>query len=215
MGTPIRNQPSGLTSEPRISRWLAALATTPGLTAVKTGDAARELHVDDALRAAAVIGAGPVIDVGSGGGSPGLPLAATFPELEFHLLEASRRKCAFLERWAMEFPNVRVICERAEIHGWGDGRDRYAVALARALAPPAVALEWTLPLVRSGGLAVLFVGSAPTGDLATVAVALAARPLRADERLANGRRLALFEKIGPTPPEFPRRPGVARRRPLA
>ena len=207
-------QPCDLTADPRIGGWLDALVATPGLTAVRTAEAARELHVDDALSAAAVINAGPVVDVGSGGGSPGLPLAATFSTLEFDLLEASRRKCAFLERWAAEFPNTRVICERAEIYGRGDGRDRYAVALARALAPPAVALEWVLPLVRPGGRAVLFLGSAPTDGLDAVAQRLGACTLPADDRPAGDRRLALFEKVGPTPPEFPRRPGVARRRPL-
>ena len=93
--------------------------------------------------------AGPVIDVGSGGGSPGLPLAASLPGLRFDLLESSGRKCAFLSAAASDFPNVEVICARAEEHARVGGRDAYAVVLARALAPQAVAAEWCLPLVRA------------------------------------------------------------------
>lgn len=151
-----------------------------------------------------------MVDVGSGGGSPGIPLAAARPDLELVLLEAQRRKCDFLERAAREFPNVSVVCARAEDHGRGAGRDAYGVALARALAPPPVAAEWCLPLVREGGAAVLFVGpSAEASAVARAAETLAAVP----EPAPPG--LLLLRKIGPTPARFPRRPGLARKRPLA
>jgi 16S rRNA (guanine527-N7)-methyltransferase len=161
--------------------------------------------LDDALRAVAVVGEldGPIVDVGSGGGSPGIPLAAAFPDRDVTLLEAQRRKCDFLERWAP--PNARVVWGRAE----EQSPDTYGVALAKALAAPAVAVEWCLPLVRSGGAAVLWLG--PTADIDAVA--------RASGLVGGGRPeerdgLVVVPKVASTPPGFPRRPGVARKRPL-
>jgi 16S rRNA (guanine527-N7)-methyltransferase len=149
---------------------------------------------------------GPIVDVGSGGGAPGIPLAHALPEREVTLLEATRRKCDFLERWARELPNVRVVCGRAEeqpLEAWG-------VAVAKALAPPPVAAEWCLPLVAPGGAAVLYVG--PTAQAERVA--LVAERL-AGELEESPPGLLVVRKLGPTPPGFPRRPGVARKRPLA
>jgi 16S rRNA (guanine527-N7)-methyltransferase len=120
------------------------------------------------------------------------------------LLEAERRKCAFLEEWAP--PNARVVWGRAE----EQDTDWAGVALAKALAHPPTAAEWLLPLLRPGGLALLWVGpSAEPARVAAVAGRLAAEPEPAPAGF-----LAL-RKTGPTPPGFPRRPGVARKRPLA
>jgi len=183
---------------------------TPGLTAIRNEDEAREMLLHGAVAAAALLGDGPVVDVGSGGGSPGIPLATTRPDLDFVLLESNRRKCAFLQKTAAEFENVSIVCERAEEHAAGVGRDAYGTAVARALAAPSVAAEWSLPLVRPGGRAVLFVG--PTADLA--AVERAASELAAEvEESPPG--FFLLRKTGPTPERFPRRPGVAKKRPLA
>jgi len=151
-----------------------------------------------------------VVDVGSGGGSPGVPLAATRPDLDFVLLESNRRKCDFLRKATAEFENVSVACERAEEHAAGVGRDAYGTAVARALAAPPVAAEWCLPLVRSGGRAVLFVG--PRADLPAVERA-ASKLATAVEESPPG--FILLRKTGPTPERFPRRPGVAKKRPLA
>jgi 16S rRNA (guanine527-N7)-methyltransferase len=145
-----------------------------------------------------------VIDVGSGGGAPGIPLAHALPELEVVLLEAARRKCEFLEEWAP--PNARVVWGRAE----EQERDWAAAALAKALAPPQVAAEWCLPLVRPGGIVVLWVGeSADLDRVDRVATRLVA------ERAASEPGLCVLRKLGPTPAGFPRRVGVARKRPLA
>ena len=99
--------------------------------------------LDDALRAVDVVRAleGAIVDVGSGGGSPGIPLAASLPEREVVLLEAERRKCDFLERWAP--PNARVVWGRAE----EQETDVYGVALAKALAQPATAAR-VVPAAR-------------------------------------------------------------------
>jgi len=148
---------------------------------------------------------GPIVDVGSGGGAPGIPLAHALPEREVVLLEAERRKCAFLERCAP--PNARVVWGRAE----EQETDWAGAAVAKALAPPPVAAEWCLPLVRPGGIAVLWVGETAEPDsVAAVAARLAAEP--AADAPAG---LLVLRKRGPTPPGFPRRTGVARKRPLA
>jgi len=122
------------------------------------------------------------------------------------LLEANGRKCSFLREVTSEIPNVTVVQGRAE----EQEPDGFGVALAKALAPPPVAAEWCLPLVAPGGAAVLFVG--PTADAEAVG--------RVSERVGGGPAeqlpgLLVVPKLEPTPPGFPRRPGVARKRPLA
>jgi 16S rRNA (guanine527-N7)-methyltransferase len=191
-----------------LERWLEALVATPGLTAISDVASARRVLVDDALKALAVVrsASGDVIDVGSGGGSPGIPLAVELPNRRFTLLEAERRKCAFLSRQTEGLPNVEVVWGRAEsqpVDSWG-------VALAKALAQPPIAAELCLPLVRPGGLAILWVGE--TADATQVARA-ASRLAAALEPGPPG--LLLLRKQGPTPPGFPRRPGMAKKRPLA
>lgn len=195
-------------TDPRLERWLEAVVATRGLTSIGDVEEARLLHLEDSLRAVEVVRRfdGPVVDVGSGGGAPGIPLAAALPEREVTLLESSRRKCVFLERWAREFPNVRVVCGRAEeqpVDSWG-------VAVAKAVARPTVAAEWCLPLVAPGGAAVLFVGpTAEAEHVGSVGKRLAA------ELAESLPGLLVLRKLGPTPEGFPRRPGVARKRPLA
>ena len=166
------------------------------------------MHVDESLAAVAVVQRfdGPIVDVGSGGGAPGIPLAAVLPERRVTLLEANGRKCAFLREAAGEFSNVAVVQGRAE----EQETDRFGVAVAKALASPPVAAEWCLPLVAPGGAVVLYVG--PTADPAAVS--------RVSERLGGGPAerlpgLLVLQKLESTPPGFPRRPGVAKKRPLA
>jgi 16S rRNA (guanine527-N7)-methyltransferase len=189
-----------------LERWLDALVEIPGLTSL-TGHDARRVHLEESLAAVGVVQEfeGPIIDVGSGGGAPGIPLAVELSEREVTLLEASRRKCTFLERWARELPNVRVVCGRAEeqpVDAWG-------VAVAKALARPPVAAEWCLPLVAPGGAAILFTGPSAEAER----VALVAEQI-AGELVVGPPGLLVLRKVGPTPAGFPRRPGVARKRPL-
>jgi 16S rRNA (guanine527-N7)-methyltransferase len=161
--------------------------------------------LDDALRALELVRSlgGSIVDVGSGGGSPGIPLALSLPDSEVTLLEAERRKCDFLERWAPA--NARVVWGRAE----EQETDVYGVALAKALALPPVAAEWCLPLVRPGGAVVLWLG--PNADLdllARVSVQLGGGPPETRDGLV------VLPKLIPTPPGFPRRAGIAKKRPL-
>jgi 16S rRNA (guanine527-N7)-methyltransferase len=181
---------------------------TPGLTSLRDPHEARRALLDDALRGVEVVRHldGPIVDVGSGGGTPGIPLAAALPDRRVTLLEAQRRKCEFLRSWQGELPNVDVVWGRAE----EQDVEAYCVAVAKALAPPVVAAELCLPLVREGGAAVLWVG--PTADTAQVG--------RASKRLAGQLEpappgLLVLRKVGPTPTGFPRRPGMAKKRPLA
>jgi 16S rRNA (guanine527-N7)-methyltransferase len=193
---------------------LESALATPGITALADPEEAWRVLVEEALIALPYVLEGPVVDVGSGTGSPGTPLAAHLPRVHFDLLESSRRKCTFLEAATAEFSNVSVVRARAEEHGRGAGRDAYALAVARALAPQPVALEWCLPLVRPGGMLVLY-AAAPAPDLDRVAAELAAAPAEIVQDAARAdRTLLLFRKLGPTPERFPRRPGVARRKPL-
>jgi 16S rRNA (guanine527-N7)-methyltransferase len=185
--------------------WLAALVSTPGLTAIDDAGEARRTLLEDSLRGVELVSryGGPVVDVGSGGGIPGIPLAAALPERDVTLLEANGRKCEFLREWAP--PNARVLQGRAE----EQEPDAFGVAVAKALAPPAVAAEWCLPLVHTGGAAVLWVG--PTADAARVARVAA----QLGAELAEEEGFFVLHKVAPTPPGFPRRTGVARKRPLA
>jgi 16S rRNA (guanine527-N7)-methyltransferase len=187
----------------QLDDWLHAVVATPGLTALSLADARRVL-LDDSLRAVPLVERfeGPVIDVGSGGGAPGIPIAVALPERSVTLLEAERRKAEFLERWAP--PNARAVWGRAE----EQERDSFGVAVAKALAHPPTAAEWCLALVRPGGAAILFVGE--TADLD--AVGHVSRQLGGgppEER--DG--LVVLPKLAPTPEGFPRRAGVARKRP--
>jgi 16S rRNA (guanine527-N7)-methyltransferase len=164
--------------------------------------------LEDSLRGVRIVGEleGPVVDVGSGGGAPGIPLAFSLPDRKVTLIEAERRKADFLGRWTERLPNLEVVWGRAE----EQETDRYGVAVAKALAPPPAAAEWLLPLVRPSGSVVLWVG--PSVDLAAVArVAGLVGGGVPEER--DG--LVVISKLGPTPDGFPRRPGMARKRPLA
>jgi len=189
-----------------LDAWLAAVVATPGLTAIDDLGAARAALLDDSLRGVELVSAaaGPIVDVGSGGGAPGIPLAHALPEREVVLLEAERRKCAFLEQWAP--PNARVVWGRAE----EQETDWAGVAVAKALAHPPTAAEWCLPLVREGGAVLLWVGpSADAGRVAQVAERIGGALAEAPPGFL------LLRKLGPTPPGFPRRVGVAKKRPLA
>jgi 16S rRNA (guanine527-N7)-methyltransferase len=164
--------------------------------------------LDDALAGLEVVRRydGPIVDVGSGGGTPGIPLAASLPERAVTLLEAERRKTEFLERWTGELPNLRAVWGRAE----EQPNETFGVAVAKALARPPVAAEWCLPLVQEGGVVVLWVGPSVDED----AVARAAAKL-AGEVVESAPGFLVLRKTGPTPAGFPRRPGIAKKRPLA
>ena len=191
-----------------LERWLEEAIATRGVTGIDDREVARRVLLDDALRASPLLERfpGAVVDVGSGGGTPGIPLAAVCRDRSFSLLEAERRKCDFLERVTATLENVEVIWGRAE----EQAPDTYGVALAKALAKPPVAAELCLPLVVPNGVVILWLGeSAELDAVAKVAEQLNARL----EQDLEG--LVVLRKLGATPAGFPRRPGMAKKRPLA
>ena len=166
-----------------LEHWLEELLATPGVTGVDDREAARRVLLDDALRAAPLLERfpGAVVDVGSGGGTPGIPLAAVLPERFFTLLEAERRKCDFLERVTTSLDNVAVVWGRAE----EQTPDTYGVALAKALAKPPVAAELCLPLVAPDGVAILWLGRVGGSRRGGVRLGTAQRSARGGSRTAS------------------------------
>jgi 16S rRNA (guanine527-N7)-methyltransferase len=164
------------------------------------------------------------IDVGSGAGFPGLPLAIAFPGIEMALLEATAKKTAFLEHVVAALGLDRVTVETAraeELAREAAHRDSYHLAVARALAPLPVALELCLPFVRPGGRLILPRGSdlaaqVDAGRLAASGLGARLLPPRPVDvaGLPENRTLVVAEKIAPTDQRYPRRTGVAAKRPL-
>jgi len=193
-------------------------------SAVRDRERAVDVHLADSLAALdlGLFGAGQaLLDIGAGAGFPGLPLAVALPECRFTLLESQRRKCEFIARAiaASGLANATVVCARAE--QWTAGLAASDVALARALAPQPVVLEYAAPLLRVGGLLVDWRGRRDSEEerVAARAARELGMELQRIERstpfaLAREHHLHLFAKIGATPARFPRRVGTARKRPL-
>ena len=202
---------------PALEHYCRLVADAPlSVTALRDQAAIWRELVQDARRAQPLIGESLpelVVDVGSGNGSPGIPLAIDYGR-PVTLLEAAARKAAFLQRVVAELGiEAPVVAERSEHYARAAGRDRFDLVLARALAPPPVALELCLPLARAGGRVVLWTGEIGGELVDEVAEQLAARVSRVER---YGRRcLVEVAKLGATPERFPRRPGMAAKRPLA
>jgi 16S rRNA (guanine527-N7)-methyltransferase len=205
--------------DPRLRAYCDLVVSEPtSVTAVRAPKRAWDVLVEDALAASALIAGLAVseaVDVGSGGGSPGIPLALSLG-LQTTLLEATGTKCRFLERAvaALAAP-CTVVHARSEHYARGTGRDRFPLALARALAPPPVAAELVLPLVAVGGAAILWTGTDIDTEGISGAAGLVGGALKEVHDVGERRRLVVLEKHEPTPERFPRRPGIARTRPLA
>jgi 16S rRNA (guanine527-N7)-methyltransferase len=204
---------------------LEMLSTDPlAPTTVRAPGLVLNDHLADslvALELEPVRDASRVADLGAGAGLPGLPLAIALPETAFSLVESNGRKCAFAERVAVVcgIANASVVNARAE--AWPDGIAAFDVVLARALAPLSVVAEYGAPLLREGGALVVWRGRRDPEDEAAgarAAVELGLEP-RPPQRVAPyggslNRHLQLMFKVAPTPERFPRRAGVARKRPL-
>lgn len=192
------------------------------LTAIDVHDAGVERHLADSLSGLAIDvirRADTIVDLGSGGGFPGIPLAIARPECAVTLVESERRKAAWLARAAADLPNVRIVGERTEALAAGE-REGWSVATARALGPLATTLELAAPLVATGGTLVVWRGTRNREDESTAARAcdqlgFAPGPVTAVDPVAGAERhLHEFRKVAPTPSRFPRRPGRAAKRPL-
>ena len=201
---------------PLLAEYCRLLAAAPvGVTAVRDIDELRRLHVDDALTALPLVtrlSPAAIVDVGSGGGSPGIPLAIS-TEAAVTLVEARAAKASFLRDTVRRLGlSCEVLHDRSETLARGAGRDRWDLAVARALAPPPAAAEMCLPLVRPSGHLLLWAANLDADALAQTAALLNAELVEV-EPTEGARVLALLRKAGPTPERFPRRPGRARRRP--
>jgi 16S rRNA (guanine527-N7)-methyltransferase len=201
---------------PQLAEYCRLLGAAPlGVTSVRDPAQVRRLHVDDALTALPLVERlrpQTIVDVGSGGGSPGIPLAIC-TGAAVSLLEARASKASFLRRTVQRLGlSCEVIHDRSETVARGAGRDRWDVAVARALAAPPAAAEMCLPLVRPAGHVILWAANLDEDDLARAA-ALVAGELVEVTPTQGARVLALLRKTGPTPEWYPRRPGQARRRP--
>jgi 16S rRNA (guanine527-N7)-methyltransferase len=193
-------------------------------TTVRDPAAATDAHLADslvALELPVVRAARTLADLGAGAGFPGLPLAIALPRAHVSLVESVARKCAFLGRATAGagIANASVVNDRAET--WEAGREANDVVTARALAPLAVLAEYAAPLLVEGGALVAWKGRRDAGEERAGAAAAAelglepAEPLRVQPFPAAGERhLHVFTKVAPTPPRYPRRPGMARKRPL-
>lgn len=218
----------GIASDPGdVDRWGAYLAmlldanTRFNLTAITDPQAAWIKHILDSLTLLPFLAsesAARVIDVGSGGGLPGLPLAIALPEIDFTLLEATGKKAGFLRGVvaALELANVTVVCERAETIGHDlRHREHYDMAVTRAVGRLAVLLELAVPLVKVSGFVLAIKGRQADQEIKEGRGALH----RFQARVAETRRtptgtVVAVEKLGATPKRYPRRPGEPKRTPL-
>jgi len=193
-------------------------------TTVREPGRALQVHLADslvALELEAVRAARRIADLGAGAGFPGLPLAIALPQSEVWLVESQKRKCAFIGDvcHSAGIANAQALCARAE--EWKEGMGRNELVLARALAPPAVVLEYAAPLLQLGGTLVDWRGqrSEAAESAAAVAAAELGMELLCVRRMepypqAREHHLHEYRKVAATPARFPRRPGVARKRPL-
>jgi 16S rRNA (guanine527-N7)-methyltransferase len=207
---------------------LEALAAEPDPpTTVREPAAALNVHVADSLSGLEVPElrrASNIVDIGAGAGFPGLALAAALPEAQVDLIESARRKCELIDRLAAAAGldgRIRAIPARAEEWAAGEGSAAYDVVTARALASLAVLCEYAAPLLREGGVLVAWKGARQAEEEAVGA--RAAAQLGLDEghvvpvtpfQGSRDRHLYVYSKLMPTPAMFPRRPGMASKRPL-
>jgi 16S rRNA (guanine527-N7)-methyltransferase len=193
-------------------------------TSIRSASVALDDHLADSLVVLEVEvaqDAGAVLDLGAGAGLPGLPLAIALPRNRFTLLESSGRKCAFLERVVRECGVSNATVAQARAESFGEGLGHYDLVTARAVAPLPVTLEYAAPLLRVGGTLVVWRGR--RDQLAEAAARRAAKGLGLGEPKivrvqpypgATNRYLYLTPKLVETPSGFPRRPGMAAKRPL-
>jgi 16S rRNA (guanine527-N7)-methyltransferase len=216
----------------QIVRILEALAAEADPhTTVADPEAAVEVHVADALSGVEIpelASARRIADIGAGAGFPGLALAVALPRAQVDLVESAGRKTAVVDRLiqAGEVSNARSITTRAEELGGvpaalGGGREAYDAVTARAVGPLALLAEYAAPLLREGGVLVAWKGARDADEEAAGAAAAAQLGMAVEDVLpvkpfpsSENRHLHVMRKISPTPPGFPRRPGMARKRPL-
>jgi 16S rRNA (guanine527-N7)-methyltransferase len=188
-------------------------------------DRAWEVHVADSLTGLEVQElreARRIADVGAGAGFPGLVLAVALPEAQIDLVESVGRKCEFMRRAAeaAEIDNARVLNARSEDFAGAEGREAYDAVTARAVGRLSTLAELASPLLKPNGVLVAWKGKRDAEEeaqLTNASEALAMAPVQVldvgDRAGSRHRHLHVIRKIGPTPPNLPRNPGIAKKRP--
>jgi 16S rRNA (guanine527-N7)-methyltransferase len=197
-----------------------------GFLGPREGGRLRERHLDDALGLAAIRAprAGERwVDLGSGAGLPGLPLASAYPQATFTLVDAQRRRLDWVAATAarLHIDNVTVVHARLEEYGHGPDRESFEVATARALGSLPVVAELGLPLLRIGGTLLVPRGQPASAELDQATAACRQLGGRVDDIVPNPSSpidrvgfVVIMAKIAATSPRFPRRSGVPARTPL-
>jgi 16S rRNA (guanine527-N7)-methyltransferase len=210
-----------------LARILETLAREPDPQTAVPPEGWVDVHVADSLAALEldeVRQATRIADVGAGAGFPGLPLAVALPRARVDLIESAGRKTAVIERLidAAGLDNARAVHARVEDWARGEGRGAYDAVAIRAVGSLAVLAEYAAPLLRDGGALVAWKGVRDRAEEAAAAAAAPElglepgdiRPVEPYEG-SRSRHLHLYLKVRPTPERFPRRPGMASKRPLA
>jgi 16S rRNA (guanine527-N7)-methyltransferase len=211
-----------------IQALLEALVTEPDPpTTVRGPEEALDVHVADSLsglEGPELRSARRIVDLGAGAGFPGLVLAAALPEARVDLVESTARKCDVIRRLAVAAgleARAKPLPVRAEDHARGPGRSAYDVVTARALAPLAVICEYAAPLLRVDGVLVAWKGARSPDEEAAAARAASKVGLSAAQVIpvspfpgTESKHLYVYSKISDTPSTFPRRAGLARKKPL-
>jgi 16S rRNA (guanine527-N7)-methyltransferase len=207
-----------------LARALEFLGTDPLAPTAVAAAAAVDVHLADSLSALAldpVAQARVVADLGSGAGFPGVALAVALPHAHVALVESAARKCEFLRRLCATagVPNAGVVHARAE--DWPAGLGKHDLVTARALAPLAVLCEYAAPLLALGGALVAWKGAVSRAESDGAATAAAELGLSAGEVVRTepypgsvAHHLHVYRKVAQTPPGYPRRAGMARKRPI-
>jgi 16S rRNA (guanine527-N7)-methyltransferase len=215
----------------QLSAYADRLATSAhNLTSARDRDQIDTRHIDESLafgRLLAARGLLPdaanVLDLGAGGGLPGIPLRIVWPGIRLTLLESVGKKCRFLEEVARQLGlgGVTVLEGRAETYGHDPAhRERYDLVVARAVAPLTVLIEYAVPFLRAGGQLAATKGSAAGREIEASGNALSELHARLADaptfQPPTGRpqTIVLIEKLAPTPERYPRRPGLPSKRPL-
>ncbi|MGD1277724.1 MAG: 16S rRNA (guanine(527)-N(7))-methyltransferase RsmG [Tepidisphaeraceae bacterium] len=211
----------------KLSRYLDLLLAANAkmnLTRITDRAEAQRLHVADSLTLLPFLPAGEhrLVDVGSGGGVPGIVLAIARPDAKVVLLEATKKKADFLRRAAAELQldNVTVDARRAEDAGRGELRESFDVAVARAVGTMVWLVEWMLPLVKKGGQILAMKGKKAQDELAGLGRAIrvlgggpaAIQP--ADLPGAEHHVIVRIDKIGRSDARYPRAAPAAKGKPM-
>lgn len=192
------------------------------LTAIRDPLEAEERLISETIAILPLLpdGTQRIVDVGSGGGVPGIPLAILRPDVQVDLVEATRKKVTFLEpaTQVLGLTNVRAIHARSEEFARRrNARERYDVVVARAVARLPVLAELTLPLTRVGGVAILPKGQSITEELEEARTGigiLGGKPRPIFTSPIGGAQFVVIDKVRPTPDAYPRRPGIPQKEPI-